>query len=109
MADCLEHHRESPIVSPWTCIPQFSKFNGKLRDECLKGEILYSLKEAQIMIEAWRVVYNTRGHTRRWAAKSNFTAYGCDVDSLGEIDTKTRAGHARTGHAHVECGNLVCG
>src|SRR3982750_2349588 len=25
-------------------------FNGKLRDECLKGEIFYSLKEAQVII-----------------------------------------------------------
>jgi putative transposase len=35
-------------------------FNGKLRDECLNGEIFYSLKEAQIVIEKWRVNYNTQ-------------------------------------------------
>ena len=35
-------------------------FNGKLRDECLNGEIFYSLKEAQIVIEQWRAEYNTR-------------------------------------------------
>jgi Integrase core domain len=35
-------------------------FNGKLRDACLNGEIFYSLKEAQIVIEQWRVEYNTR-------------------------------------------------
>jgi len=35
-------------------------FNGKLRDECLNGEIFYSLKEAQVVIEQWRVEYNTR-------------------------------------------------
>ena len=34
-------------------------FNGKLRDECLNGEIFYSLKEAQVVIENWRVMYNT--------------------------------------------------
>ena len=34
-------------------------FNGKLRDECLNGEIFYSLKEAQIIIEKWRQHYNT--------------------------------------------------
>ena len=34
-------------------------FNGKLRDECLNGEIFYSLKEAQIVIEGWRKEYNT--------------------------------------------------
>jgi transposase InsO family protein len=45
--------------SPWEngyC----ESFNGKLRDECLNGEIFYSLKEAQILIEQWRVEYNTR-------------------------------------------------
>ena len=44
--------------SPWEngyC----ESFNGKLRDECLNGEIFYSLKEAQIVIERWRVLYNT--------------------------------------------------
>ena len=34
-------------------------FNGKLRDELLNGEIFYSLKEAQILIERWRQHYNT--------------------------------------------------
>ena len=45
--------------SPWEngyC----ESFNGKLRDECLNGEIFYSLKEAQIVIENWRVKYNTK-------------------------------------------------
>ncbi len=35
-------------------------FNGKLRDEGRKGEIFYSLQEAQVVIEQWRVEYNTR-------------------------------------------------
>ncbi len=34
-------------------------FNGKLRDECLNGEIFYSLKESIIVIEQWRKHYNT--------------------------------------------------
>jgi putative transposase len=45
--------------SPWEngyC----ESFNGKLREECLNGEIFYSLKEAQIVIEKWRVEYNTK-------------------------------------------------
>jgi len=45
--------------SPWEngyC----ESFNGKLRDELLNGEIFYSLKEAQILIERWRVEYNTQ-------------------------------------------------
>jgi transposase InsO family protein len=35
-------------------------FNGKLRDEWLNEEIFYSLKEAQIVIERWRIKYNTK-------------------------------------------------
>lgn len=34
-------------------------FNGRLRDECLNGEIFYSLKEAQSVIGQWRQQYNT--------------------------------------------------
>ena len=32
--------------------------NGKLRDELLNGEILYTLREAQILVERWRRHYN---------------------------------------------------
>ncbi len=35
-------------------------FNGRMRDELLNGEIFYSLREAQIIIERWRNHYNTR-------------------------------------------------
>ena len=31
----------------------------QLRDELLNGEIFYSLKEAQIVVEQWRKQYNT--------------------------------------------------
>ena len=44
--------------SPWEngyC----ESFNGKMRDEFLNGEIFYSLKEAQVLIERWRREYNT--------------------------------------------------
>ena len=45
--------------SPWEngyC----ESFNGRFRDELLNGEIFYSLKEAQIIIEQWRKHYNTK-------------------------------------------------
>ena len=35
-------------------------FNGKLRDELLRGEIFYSLREAEVLIEAWRRHDNTQ-------------------------------------------------
>ena len=34
-------------------------FNGKSRNELLNGEILYTLREAQIVIEQWRHHFNT--------------------------------------------------
>ena len=34
-------------------------FNGKFRDELLNGEIFYTLKEAQVLVERWRLEYNT--------------------------------------------------
>ena len=45
--------------SPWAngyC----ESFNGRFRDELLNGEIFYSLKEAQIIIEQRRKHYNTK-------------------------------------------------
>ena len=47
------------IVSPWEngyC----ESFNARFRDELLNGEIFYTLKEAQIIIEEWRKHYNTK-------------------------------------------------
>ncbi len=43
--------------SPWEngyC----ESFNGKLKDECLRQEIFYSLREAQIVIGLWQNTYN---------------------------------------------------
>ena len=33
--------------------------NARLRDELLNGEIFYTLREAQIVIETWRRQYDT--------------------------------------------------
>ena len=87
--------------SPWDngyC----ESFNGKLRDECLKGEIFYSLKEAQIVIEQWREEYNTRrphsalnyrppapeGLHSIPSPQTGSTASGCHVNSLPISGTK---------------------
>jgi len=44
--------------SPWEN-GYVESFNARLRDELLNGEIFYTLKEAQIVIESWRRHYNT--------------------------------------------------
>ena len=44
--------------SPWEngyC----ESFNSRFRDELLNGEVFYTLREAQILIERWRHHYNT--------------------------------------------------
>jgi transposase InsO family protein len=44
--------------SPWEN-GHVESFNARLRDELLDGEIFYTLREAQIVIESWRRHYNT--------------------------------------------------
>src|SRR6202158_4851715 len=44
--------------SPWEN-GFIESFNARLRDEVLDGEIFYTLREAQIIIESWRRHYNT--------------------------------------------------
>src|SRR5262249_54425221 len=44
--------------SPWEN-GYIESFNARLRDELLDGEIFYTLREAQIIIESWRRHYNT--------------------------------------------------
>ena len=34
-------------------------FNGKLADELLEREVFYTLQEVRVLIERWRVLYNT--------------------------------------------------
>ena len=44
--------------SPWEN-GYVESFNARLRDELLNGEIFYSLREAEIVVESWRRHYNT--------------------------------------------------
>lgn len=43
--------------SPWES-GYVESFNGKLRDDLLNGELFYTLREAQVVIDAWRREYN---------------------------------------------------
>ena len=44
--------------SPWEN-GYVESFNGKLRDELLNGELFDTLTEAKVLIENWRIEYNT--------------------------------------------------
>src|SRR5205807_7977825 len=58
--------------------------------ECLNREIMYSLKgRVDRDREVVSGVQRAAATLVAGAAKSNFTAYGCDVDSLSETGTRT--------------------
>ena len=42
-------------------------FNGKLAGELLEREVFYTLREAKVLIERWRVLYNTIRAYSHWA------------------------------------------
>jgi putative transposase len=53
-AETADIERSSPWENGYV-----ESFNGKLRDELLNAEVFNSLREAQILIEAWRRHYNS--------------------------------------------------
>ena len=48
------------LSNQWRSHAQCESFNARFRDEMLNGEVFYSLREAQILIEQWRKHYNTK-------------------------------------------------
>ena len=65
--------------SPWEngyC----ESFNARFRDELLNGEIFYSLKEAQIIIEQGRRHYNTKRPQSALGCQSPFPEVGVPMD-----------------------------
>lgn len=84
--------------SPWEngyC----ESFNSKLRDELLNGEIFHSLREAEVLIEAWRRHYNTvRPHSSlgyRPPAPETFVPHEAKVSSLAGYHPPTRTLESR--------------
>ena len=55
--------------SPWVN-GTVESFNARLRDELLDGEIFYSLKEDEIIVESWRRHYNAPARIARPMATS---------------------------------------
>ncbi|MFN8222181.1 MAG: IS3 family transposase [Gaiellales bacterium] len=59
---CREGNRGQSFIepgSPWQN-PFIESFNGRLRDEVLAVEAFDTLLEAKVVIEDWRIIYNTR-------------------------------------------------
>ena len=61
--------------SPWEN-GYVESFNGKLRDECLNGELFLSLAEARYVADRWRLDYNHhRPHSMlKWKTPAEFAA-----------------------------------
>ena len=61
--------------SPWEN-GYVESFNGKLRDECLNGELFLNLAEARYVVDRWRLDYNHhRPHSRlNWMTPAAFAA-----------------------------------
>lgn len=61
--------------SPWEN-GYVESFNGKLRDECLNGELFLSLAEARYVVDRWRMDYNHhRPHSMLgWQTPATFAA-----------------------------------
>jgi transposase InsO family protein len=81
--------------SPWEngyC----ESFNGKLRDEFLNGEIFYSLKEAQILTERWRVEYNTERPHSALGYRPPAPQTILPNPGHGDVENKTRFPHLHT-------------
>ncbi len=58
---CRLHHTTTGYIepgSPWEN-PFVESFNGRVRDELLNVEEFVTLLEAQVVVESWRIEYNT--------------------------------------------------
>jgi hypothetical protein len=62
----------------------------RLRDELLNGEILYTLREAQIVIESWRRHYNTSGPTPQSDTSHQHQRCSCPHSPRGRLRSADR-------------------
>ena len=84
--------------SPWEN-GYVESFNARLRDELLDGEIFYTLREAQIVIESWRRHYNAvRPHASiGYQAPAPEVFVPAFVRPVGQPRPASSAGHAPAG------------
>ena len=70
--------------SPWEN-GYVESFNARLRDELLDGEIFYTLREAQIVIESWRRHFNMIGRMNRSATSHQHPKCSCQHSPRGRL------------------------
>ncbi len=78
-------------MRPGAFIVADQRFNSKLRDEFLNGEIFYSIKELRVLAERWRVHSNTiRKHSSLGYRSPAPQAWLTDNMGHGEVESKLR-------------------
>jgi len=101
-----EKHVETLYIepgSPWEN-GYIESFNGKLRDEILNRELFYSVKEAKVIVEDWRLEYNNHrphsslGYMTPAAYATNCNPPGAAALRLADCRTKN------VDNSLVECG-----
>ena len=89
--------------SPWEN-GYIESFNGKLRDEILNREVFYSVKEAKVIVEDWRLDYNDhRPHSSLGYMTPAAYATSCNLPgsaALRQADCKTK----NVDNSLIECG-----
>ena len=89
--------------SPWEN-GYIESFNGKLRDEILKREVFYSVKEAKVIVESWRLEYNNhRPHSSLGYMTPAAFAASCNPAGSAALrlsDCRTR----NMDNSLIECG-----
>ena len=89
--------------SPWEN-GYIESFNGKLRDEILRREIFYSVKEAKVIVEDWRLDYNNhRPHSSLGYMTPAAYATSCNLPgsaALRQADCKAK----NVDNSLIECG-----
>ena len=101
-----EKHVETLYIepgSPWEN-GYVESFNGKLRDEILNRELFYSVKEAKVIVEDWRLEYNNHrphsslGYMTPAAYATNCNPPGSAALRLADCRTKN------VDNSLIECG-----
>ena len=85
--------------SPWEN-GYVESFNGKLRDECLNGELFLSLAEARYVVDRWRMDYNHhRPHSRlNWMTPAAFATRCRGRRRLASVGRRCAAAGSATPH-----------
>jgi len=93
----------SPLSRP-KIVPNAQVFNSKLRDEILNREVFYSAKEAEVIVEDWRLDYNNhRPHSSLGYMTPAAYAASCNLPGSAVL----RLANCRV--QNVDNSPIVCG